>query len=222
MSLPRFLRFASIVTLAVSSFAALPAWPACDRNGDKPKAQASAPVESSAQKGGVHEKLAIDETSSKVGFVGAKVTATHEGSFQKFSGTIDLVDGKIESSQVTIAIDTASISVDDAQLQGHLKSPDFFDVAKFPQATFTSTSIAPQAGPNGATHLVTGNLELHGVKKSISFPAKITLDAGTVTANAEFVINRKDFGMVYPGMADNLIKDDVVIKLSVNAPRKKS
>jgi polyisoprenoid-binding protein YceI len=219
MSTPRFLRLAPIVVLALSSLATLAA---CDRNGDKPKAQASAPVETVASKAGAHELFTVDATSSTIGFVGAKVTGSHEGSFKTFVGTIDLVDGKIESSQVDLSIDTASLTTDDTQLVGHLKSPDFFDVAKFPKATFTSTSIVAQAGANGATHLVTGNLELHGIKKSISFPAKISVEGGAVKASADFVINRKDFGMVYPGMADNLIKDDVAIKLAVNGTRKKS
>jgi polyisoprenoid-binding protein YceI len=110
---------------------------------------------------------------------------------------------------------------DQEKLTGHLKSGDFFDVEKFPKATFTSTEIKP-GGAGGATHTITGNLELHGVKKSISFPAKVTVDASAVKADAEFVINRKDFGLVYPGKPDDLIKDEVLIKLHVTAPRKKS
>ncbi len=205
--------FAASVSVAVG----------CDRNGDKPKAQVGAPVDPvAAAKGANHELLGLDTASSKVGFVGAKVTGSHEGSFGGFTGSVDLTDGKIEGSQVTISIDMSTVSIPEQKLQDHLKSPDFFDVAKFPKATFQSTEIRKQDGAAGATHWVTGNLELHGVKKSIGFPAKITLDAGAVTANAEFVINRKDFGIVYAGMADNLIKDDVVIKFSVNATRKKS
>jgi len=59
------------------------------------------------------------------------------------------------------------------------------------------------------------------VKKSISFPATIQVSPDSVSANAEFSINRKDFGINYPGKADDLIRDGVVIKLTIKAPRKK-
>jgi polyisoprenoid-binding protein YceI len=62
---------------------------------------------------------------------------------------------------------------------------------------------------------------LHGVKKTISFLATITVGADAVSGTAEFVINRKDFGIVYPGHTDDLIRDEVVLKLSLKAPRKK-
>jgi polyisoprenoid-binding protein YceI len=216
-SSPRLFRFASVAALALSSLVVLAA---CEK--DKPTVQATAPVDKVAPKAGAHELIPLDQTSSTIAFVGAKVTGKHDGTFKTFTGTVDLVDGKIESSQVTLSIDAASLATDDPKLDAHLQSPDFFDVAKFPKATFTSTEIKPQGGPDGATHLVTGNLELHGVKKSISFPAKISLDGQSVKAAADFAINRKDFGMVYPGMTDNLIKDEVAIKLTVNATRKKS
>jgi len=97
-----------------------------------------------------------------------------------------------------------------------LKTADFFDVAKFPEATFVSTSIKA-GGENGATHTVTGNLTLHGVTKSITFPATISVTGGVATVDANFAINRKDFGINYPGAQDNLIRDDVVMKLTIHA-----
>jgi polyisoprenoid-binding protein YceI len=163
-------------------------------------------------------KYTFSNASSKLEFVGAKVTKKHDGSFGTFTGTIDLVDGKPEKSSVTTEIDMASLTVDDPKLTGHLKTADFFDVEKFPKGRFTSTSITPASGaPGGATHTVTGNLELHGVSKSVSFPARIALSADAVEIDAEFAINRKDFGIVYPGMPDDLIKDDVLIKLDLHA-----
>src|SRR5437588_8118911 len=61
-------------------------------------------------------------------------------------------------------------STDEDELTGHLKTPDFFDVAKYPKATFVSTKIERNT-TGGATHTVSGNFDLHGVKASISFPA---------------------------------------------------
>jgi len=66
---------------------------------------------------------------------------------------------------------------------------------------------------------VTGNLELHGVTKSITFPATITVQGDTVAVKAEFAINRKDFGIVYPGKPDDLIKDDVLLRLNISAKK---
>jgi polyisoprenoid-binding protein YceI len=183
---------------------------------DKPKAAIgeAAPVAGSQTAG---EKYSITPTSSKIEFVGSKVTGRHNGSFEKFAGTIDFA-GQPEKSKVDITIDMNSVTTDTAQLTAHLKTPDFFDVAKFPQATFQSTEIKA-GGEKGATHTVTGNLQLHGVTKSITFPATIVVSPGLVTVDSNFAINRKDFGINYAGAADNLIRDDVVLKLQVKGTK---
>jgi polyisoprenoid-binding protein YceI len=119
---------------------------------------------------------------------------------------------------VNIEIDTNSVVTDDPGLTKHLLTPDFFDVAKYPKATFASTKI--EAGnANNATHTVTGNFELHGVKKSISFPATIAVTSADAAVSTEFAINRKDFGIVYPGKTDDLIRDGVVIHLTLRVLR---
>ena len=191
-----------------------------DPAANKPKASVgNAAPESGAPKAGA-ETLTISPENSKVDFVAAKVTRSHNGAFKQFSGTVDLINNSAEQSVVSINIDTASVTTDDDQLTGHLKTADFFDVAKYPKATFVSTKIEADTA-NGATHTITGNFDLHGVKKSISFPATIQISPDSVSANAEFSINRKDFSLNYPGKADDLIRDGVVIKLTIKAPRKK-
>jgi polyisoprenoid-binding protein YceI len=165
------------------------------------------------------EAAAID-SSSTFAFTGSKVTGKHEGSFQKFSGWVELAKGKAEGGKLAIEVEMSSVKSDDEKLTGHLQSPDFFDVARYPKATFETTEIK-KGGDKGATHTITGNLDFHGVKKSITFPAKITESAKEVTADAEFVINRKDFNIVYAGKADDLIRDEVVLKLHLKAPAKK-
>jgi polyisoprenoid-binding protein YceI len=192
---------------------------ACDNNPSKGKTQAgvSEPAVSGAATPSSAVKYTFSNADSKVEFVGAKVTRKHDGSFETFNGTVNAVDKNPEKSSVTVDIDIGSIKTDEAKLTGHLKTPDLLDVAKFPKAKFTSTSIKA-GGEKGATHTVTGNLELHGVTKSITFPATIKLgDAADV--DAEFAINRKDFGIVYPGMPDDLIKDDVLLKLHIRAKK---
>lgn len=166
------------------------------------------------------EALAINGENSKVEFTGSKVTGKHDGGFKTFTGTIDLVNSKPAESSVSVEIDTASVFADDEKLTGHLKTKDFFEVEKFPKATFKSTKIEADAAKGADAYTVTGDFNLHGVTKSISFPATIKASADAVDVNAEFAVNRKDFGIVYAGQADNLINDNVVIKLTLKAPRK--
>ncbi len=192
----------------------------CDNDpvGDAAKTEPSAPVEEKAQP--AEEQAAvqfeISGDNSAVEFVGAKITGKHEGKFTKPSGVVALVDGDPSKSSVNVSIDMDSFSTDSEKLDGHLKSPDFFDVEKYPKSTFVSTSIAKK----GDLYEVTGNLELHGVKKSITFPAKIEAGNETISVSAEFGINRKDYEIVYPGKPDDLIKDEVLIKLSLKPSKK--
>jgi polyisoprenoid-binding protein YceI len=187
---------------------------------NKPKATvANAAPESGGSKPAGAETLVISPENSKVEFVAAKVTRSHNGSFKQFAGAIDLVKDSFEASRVQIDIQTSSVVTDEDALTKHLQTPDFFDVAKYPKATFTSTKIEA-ANTGGATHSVTGNFDLHGVKKSIAFPATITVAPDSVSVNAEFAINRKDFGIVFQNKADDLIRDGVVIKLTLKVPRK--
>jgi polyisoprenoid-binding protein YceI len=167
------------------------------------------------------EMLAINNENSKVSFVGSKVTGKHDGGFNKFSGNINLVNAKAEESSVKVDIDIASIYTNEDALTKHLQTADFFDVEKYPKATFVSTKIAPDAEGGEGNYTVTGDLELHGVKKSVTFPAKITISDSDVTVNSEFSINRKDFNILYAGKADDLIRDLVALKLELKAPRKK-
>lgn len=191
-----------------------------DPAANKPKAILGSPApEAGPAKPGAAERLTISPDNSKVEFVAAKVTRTHNGSFKQFTGTIDLVNNKAEESRVTIDIQTNSVVTDDDGLTKHLQTPDFFDANKFPKATFTSTKIEANSAAGG-THTVTGNFDLHGFKRAITFPATIQIAADSVTMNADFSINRKDWNLLYPGKADDLIHDLVAIKLSLKVPRK--
>jgi len=199
-----------------------------DPTKDKPKATVSSASPAQTQAAAATpapaatakmETLTLDPGPSVIGFVGSKVTGKHEGKFEKVTGTITLADGKAEGGKITIEVDTSSVKTDDAKLDGHLKSADFFDVEKYPKATFTSTNIKT-GGEGGATHTVTGELDLHGVKKVLTFPVTIAIAPDSVTGTSEFAINRKDFSIVYAGKADDLIRDDVLMKLTIKAPRK--
>ncbi len=167
------------------------------------------------------ESLALNPENSKVLFTGSKLTGSHEGGFNQFSGAIELVNGKPEESSVRIDIETASVFTDADGLTKHLQTGDFFETEKFPKAFFASTKIVPDAEKGANNFTVTGDLDLRGVKKSVTFPATIAITPDKVSVDAEFSINRKDFGIVYAGKADDLIRDDVVMKLDLKTPRKK-
>ena len=202
---PRFMTAAGLTVLL-----ALLAFGCANPADDKPEAAVgeAEPVPEATEVG---QAFTIDPGQSTLGFVGSKITGSHDGGFNVFEGTINVVNNDPTASSVSVRIDTTSLWADDDRLTDHLKSSDFFDVENLPESTFESTSIEPAA--DGYT--VTGNLTLHGVTKSISFPAQIEVGAGSVTAQAEFFIKRFDFDIVYPGKPDDLIRDEVVIKFDL-------
>lgn len=154
----------------------------------------------------------------KIVATGSKVTGTHTIAFTDWSGEATMTGGKPEGAQIRFAVKTAAMDVDAGKrndwtpkLEEHLKSPDFFDVAKFPTASFKSTAIKA----DGKGYTVTGELTLRGVTKKISFPASIEVGGGKIKAKTEFAINRKDFGITYAGKADDLIREGVVLAIEL-------
>ena len=181
------------------------------------EAASATPLSAGAKAVAGAQTYELDSQSSKIEWTGSKVTAKHDGGFKTFRGNITVADGAPEKGFVNVEIDVDSLWTTPERLVGHLKSKDFFDVETFPKATFVSSKIE-KGGEKG--HIVTGNLTFHGVTKSISFPASIKASPASVDVDAEFAINRKDFGLSYAGAADDLIRDDVVIRLNVRAPKK--
>lgn len=153
---------------------------------------------------------------SKIEFVGTKTGGKHIGGFKVFSVTVDPVKPDLSGSKITVDIDVDSMFTDTGKLTNHLKSSDFFDAKQFPKAQFVSTSIQPNKSGD-ATHLVTGDLTMHGKTKTISFPVKVASSNGMVTIDGEFKINRFDWGIAY---GKGKVHDDVTIKLAVKVPQK--
>ena len=204
--------------LAITILSGLIFFTACnDPAADKTKAKTGEAAQVASPAAAQGQKYLITPQNSKIEFVGSKVTGHHNGSFGDFSGEIDHT-GNPETSRVSITIKTDSITTDTPDLTKHLKTADFFDVAKFPEAKFVSTAIKT-GGENGATHTVTGNLTLHGVTKAVTFPATINVTPDAATVESSFSINRKDFGINYAGAAHNLIRDDVVLTLHIRATK---
>jgi polyisoprenoid-binding protein YceI len=180
----------------------------------KVAAKTNGPASATAKKSDAPSRSYVfgPETST-IDFVGSKVTGSHRGGFKKFSGELHGANGRLADPAGKVVIDMTSIWSDNDRLTGHLKTPDFFDVGKFPTATFAATSVAHQ----GTNSIVTGDLTLHGITKQVSFPANIQVSDDKAELTAEFFINRFDFDVKYAGKADDLIRKEVVLKLKIKA-----
>lgn len=156
----------------------------------------------------------VFEDSSTIGFTGSKVTGSRDGGFKVFSGHFFLEEGDDAPTAGEFTIQMDSTWSDSEKLTEHLKNEDFFDIEKFPVTTFKLTKATKTTE---GFYEISGNLNLHGVEKNITFPVIAKRDGDTAAFQAEFDINRKDFGIVYAGKADDLIRDEVIIRLNFMA-----
>jgi len=169
----------------------------------------------------------VDVGHSAVGFKVRHLIANVPGSFKTFSGEIQLDPMDLAKGSVKFEIDAASISTDVPDRDAHLKSPDFFDVEKFPKITFESTKVVAKS----ATDLVvTGNLTMHGVTKPVDLSILVggfmTDPWGNEKAGFDITakINRKDFGVVWNKDLDQggtLLGDDVHVSINIEANKVK-
>jgi len=144
----------------------------------------------------------IDADHSNIGFSVSHLMVSHvKGNFNKYSGVVDINDKDITKSKVDVTIDASSINTNVQKRDEHLKSPDFFDVAKYPTLTFVSKKWTKAA--KGALK-VTGDLTIHGVTKSVVLNvAPLSKESKDPWGNikrgtsASTTINRKDFGLVW-------------------------
>lgn len=150
----------------------------------------------------------------------------HYGSVKLKSGEVTVKGGVLESGkfiadQTTFeSADLNESPEDKAKLDGHLKSPDFLDVEKFPEATFEITGATALTEGDFNTE-ISGNLDFRGTPKNITFKANVAEEADKVTIKSEeFKINRQDFGITFKGGKGSVIKDDVILQLDVTANKK--
>ena len=199
--------------LALPAALAALAFASCENPADKAtKADVKGAVEKTTDAAGGTKYVFTPD--SKIEFTGSKVTGKHDGGFKTFTGYFTVKEGKAVGNDHKVTIDMSSTFADDEKLTKHLKSADFFDVEKHPQTTFDVTELKKDSD---TAYTVSGNFKLHGVEKNISFPATVSQNGENVKIDSEFKINRKDFGIVYAGQADNLIRDEVVIRLKLEA-----
>jgi polyisoprenoid-binding protein YceI len=110
----------------------------------------------------------------------------------------------------------------DNKLANHLKDPDFFDVKKFPFATIVITRIA---SINNAIKKITGNLTIKGIAHPVTFPAKVDINAGMISANCKLIIDRTKWdvryksGKFYDLMANQIISDSIELNFKIVAEK---
>lgn len=144
-------------------------------------------------------KWKIDASHSGVTFKIKHLMITDvRGSFSGIEGTVVLDPKDPTSGAIEATVDVATINTSDAKRDEHLRSPDFFDVAKFPKATFKSKKIKKA----GKGYQVVGDLTIHGVTKEVTFTAQVSKPTQAfgktlVGIHGETTINRKDFGITW-------------------------
>ena len=170
----------------------------------------------------------FDKAHTTVGFQVRHIVTNVGGKFQDFAGTIQVDRAKPESSSVEFTIQAASINTNEPKRDEHLKSPDFFDVAKNPTITFKSTSV--KATGKDAFE-VTGNLTMRGVTKQVTLPVTLLGEAKDPWGNDKIgfetstTLNRKDYGINWNKALDNgglLVADEVKVQISVEANKVKA
>jgi len=187
------------------------------------------------QKGAIYQ---IDTLTTAVDWKGAHKggLAPRWGKISVSSGTISVANDSISGGEFVVnmsslTVDPASVTEEGkkaADLEGHLKSADFFDVAKAPTAKFVITKVEPYAASQGASlipdpnYSISGNLTLKDKTLNVTFPAKVAVSATAVTATAKFVIDRSAWGINYKteGSPENwMISKDVEIGLNISAKK---
>jgi polyisoprenoid-binding protein YceI len=147
-----------------------------------------------------------------------------KGQFEKTTGTINSDPANLASSSIDASIDASSINTRVDMRDGHLKSPDFLDVAKYPTITFKSTKVEAD-GPG--KWKVTGDLTLHGVTKPVVLaveatgtPIKDPMGKTRAGASASTKIDRRDFGLIWNKALEAggvVVGDEIAISIDLEA-----
>ena len=167
------------------------------------------------------EKWNVDATHSSVGF-----TITHmlvsevDGKFNRFSGTVETKDGSFDGATIKISVDPSSVDTNNDDRDGHLRSPDFFDVKKYDKISLVSKSFKQIKGKK---YKLVADLTFHGVTKEVVFDVKHIgsyESGGKALAGfkAEATINRKDFGVTWNKTLDKgglALSEEVELEIKI-------
>ncbi|WP_312322176.1 YceI family protein [Soonwooa sp.] len=174
----------------------------------------------------------VDTMNSKIEWKGFKVFKTdntsHFGSIKFENGEVTINENKLESGKFVVALNTLTNSdikdaEESAKLNAHLKSADFFDVEKFPTASYEITKVSEAPAGSDYNTVLDGNLTIKGITKPMSFNANVKTGEGELQIATEPKdISREEFGIKFQIPAANgLIKDEINIQMLMKAIEKK-
>jgi polyisoprenoid-binding protein YceI len=172
----------------------------------------------------------VDVSQSKIEWFARKVAGKHNGTIKLSGGDISNTHGNYSG---TIEADMNSIEDADlenpaykSKLENHLKSPDFFDAARYPKSKFVITSVTPLAeSKNGSTHSIKGMLTIRDKTNEITFDATMTMDGDKLLSAGTAVIDRSKFDVKYGSktffadIGDKMIDDEFTLKFSIVASK---
>lgn len=183
---------------------------------------------SAAFTNGLVESYTVDTAKSKLEWNASKVTGKHNGEVMLKSGSLEMTDGTLTGGE--FVIDMTSISVLDLdgnmkdKLTGHLNSPDFFNTAEFPEASFKINSVVSRGTPGDYT--IKGDLTVKGITKPTRFIANVAEEGGMITATAEeIIIDRAEYnvrygsGSFFDNLGDKTIYDEFTIGVTLVAKK---
>ena len=159
-------------------------------------------------------RLLIDPDNTQITFKGKAGPITQAGSFQRFSGFMDIQSNDPTEGKLEVQIEMDSVKTRINLLTRHLKSDDFFDVKKFPTSSFISTGI--ESTENPGEYSLNGRLTLHGVTRHVKIPAKIQIRPTEVLMELKWDVNQTDYRME-KGAAR--AQDVVPITVTASLPR---
>jgi polyisoprenoid-binding protein YceI len=177
------------------------------------------------QSAAADETYKFDQARSTIGFRVHQFLGTTNGRFTQFSGSIELDRQHPDQSSVSARIQVSSIDTRIKNRDDHLRSEEFFNVAKFPEMTFKSRSVK-ETGPQSGD--ISGDLTMHGVTKPITLHVKLatplTGEASLQRTRWEVTtepLKRRDFGLMFGSATEAVsgISQDVAIKIEIEAKR---
>ena len=167
---------------------------------------------------GAQDKLSADIDNTKLIWLGEKVTGQHTGTINLQSGWLNWQDNKIVSGEFNIDMTSLKDSEDNKQLQGHLKSEDFFGVEKFPTSKLVITGSTPF---DKGTGVVSGTLTIKGVTNPIEFKAAMQKNDDGIWFFANITVDRTKYnirygsGSFFDNLGDKTIYDEFKLKVTL-------
>ena len=157
-------------------------------------------------------RFRIQPEASEITFRATSRLMNADGHFSRFSGDVMVDPAVLTTGRITLTIDAASLDTGIEMRDNHLRSSDFFDVARFPTVAFQSVRI--EAAGRRAT--VVGRLTLHGVTREIAVPIDVQITNTALVASGEFIVNRGEYGINYNSFV-NPIGNEVRVAFTFRA-----